>query len=518
MKHHVYQKHPIAFWGLLFLFLLLSLTGIGQPFHFTSTYKGANEVPANNSTATGTITGTYDSVTNVISFTISFTGLSANTTGAHFHGPAVPGSNAPVVFPHDSVPLGVTAATTGTATDTLSQAQEADLLAGKWYSNIHTSNFPGGEIRALIFFTDAAFVKPVITCPKDTVVNNAAGVCSQLVSFAATATGTPAPSFTYKIGPTVISLPYNFPGGTTTVKAIALNGGGFDTCHFTVTVKDTTKPVIQCPANITVFNDPGICGAKVNYTVTATDNCSGVLVTTLPASGTVLPVGTSTVTATATDAAGNTSTCSFSVTVKDNEPPVISDLKASPGKLWPPNHKMQNVTVDYTSKDNCGIVSCEMKVTSNQPDNGTGDGNTTGDWKVIDDHHIMLRAERAGNGGDRIYTIWVTCTDQYGNSASKSTTVVVPHDMAHVMRPAKIMGHIYPNPGNNLFTLNIETLSNNERIEVKVVDQSGRVLETRNNLYGNQGIRLGSQLKPGVYMVVLNQGTETAQLKWFKIR
>ena len=78
-----------------------------------------------------------------------------------------------------------------------------------------------------------------------------------------------------------------------------------DACNFTVTVKDTTKPVINCPGLITVFNDPGVCGANVNFAPTATDNCTSVLVTTQPTSGSFFPVGISNVTATATDAAGN---------------------------------------------------------------------------------------------------------------------------------------------------------------------------------------------------------------------
>jgi hypothetical protein len=67
-------------------------------------------------------------------------------------------------------------------------------------------------------------------------------------------------------------------------------------------------------------------------------------------------------------------------------------------------------------------------VTSSEPLNGSGDGNTEADWEVIDANHVRLRAERAGNGTDRTYTITVTCVDAAGNSTSASTTVVVPHD------------------------------------------------------------------------------------------
>jgi hypothetical protein len=90
---------------------------------------------------------------------------------------------------------------------------------------------------------------------------------------------------------------------------------------------------------------------------------------------------------------------------------------------------MVDVTVSYTSSDNSGNASaCSLAVTSSEPLNGSGDGNTEADWEVIDATHVRLRAERAGNGTDRTYTITATCADAAGNTTSSSTTVVVPHD------------------------------------------------------------------------------------------
>ena len=155
------------------------------------------------------------------------------------------------------------------------------------------------------------------------------------MQFAAdTNTAVPTAALFYRIGNTAITSPRVFPVGTTTVIATALNGAGYDSCSFKVIVEDTEPPVITCPANITQANDPGQCGAVINYTVTATDNCtSSVTVTVQPASGTFFPVGITTVNATATDASGNTSTCSFTVTVNDVEPPVIHDLFVTPPVL-----------------------------------------------------------------------------------------------------------------------------------------------------------------------------------------
>lgn len=115
------------------------------------------------------------------------------------------------------------------------------------------------------------------------------------------------------------------------------------------------------------------------------------------------------------------------VCANDTNPPSLSMPAANPNTLWPPNHKMQNVTVGYNATDNCGAVNCAItSVTSNEPVNGTGDGDTAPDWSITDAHHVQLRAERAGSGAGRVYTITVTCTDSAGNAATKSVTVTVP--------------------------------------------------------------------------------------------
>jgi CHRD domain len=103
---------------------------------------GSSEVPAVSGAATGTLTGRIDPATNLMKWTITYSGLSGVATSAHFHGPAIAGENAPPVVPVDgnlSSPIdGVT---------TLTAAQMAEVKAGKWYFNIHTSANPNGEIR-----------------------------------------------------------------------------------------------------------------------------------------------------------------------------------------------------------------------------------------------------------------------------------------------------------------------------------------------------------------------------------
>jgi hypothetical protein len=95
--------------------------------------------------------------------------------------------------------------------------------------------------------------------------------------------------------------------------------------------------------------------------------------------------------------------------------------------LWPVTHKMVNVTVDYTVADGGDPApSCTLSVASNEPQNGTGDGDTAPDWIVIDEHNVQLRSERAGTGSGRIYTLTVACTDASGNIGQSVATVAVP--------------------------------------------------------------------------------------------
>jgi len=108
--------------------------------------------------------------------------------------------------------------------------------------------------------------------------------------------------------------------------------------------------------------------------------------------------------------------------------PVISSVVTSQSVLWPPNHSMVDVGVDYRATDDCGTPTCTLSVVSSEPSEGLGDGDTPVDFGVIDGHHVRLRAERAARGPGRTYTINVTCTGTDGLSTTASTTVLVPHD------------------------------------------------------------------------------------------
>ncbi|MGZ3991275.1 MAG: beta strand repeat-containing protein, partial [Flavisolibacter sp.] len=107
-------------------------------------------------------------------------------------------------------------------------------------------------------------------------VSNDINTCSASVSFGnnVTATGSPAPTLSYKIGTTPITSPFSFPVGTTTVTVTATNSCGSDSKNFTVTVTDTQKPTITTNGDQTVNNDADHCGAAVTVSATAADNCS----------------------------------------------------------------------------------------------------------------------------------------------------------------------------------------------------------------------------------------------------
>ena len=112
---------------------------------FVATLVPSEEVPpAANSKGQGMAEVRVDPKTNELTYTISYSGLTGPATMAHIHGPASPGSNAAVVVPFPAVTGGVQSAQ---GKGTLTQAQYGDLAAGLYYVNVHTTQYPGGEIR-----------------------------------------------------------------------------------------------------------------------------------------------------------------------------------------------------------------------------------------------------------------------------------------------------------------------------------------------------------------------------------
>jgi hypothetical protein len=263
--------------------------------------------------------------------------------------------------------------------------------------------------------------RPVIVTPLPDLALEATGPAGATATYSASATDNKDGTVPVVFTPPSGSL---FPLGTTTVTATATDfHGNVATATFAVRVFDTTPPALSVPADV-VAEATGPEGAAVTLSASATDIVDGTVPVVFdPASGSVFPLGTTTVTATATDAAGNSSEGTFTVTVRDTTPPVLDSQTVTPHEIWPPNHKMVPVVVGVRVRDavdgtpDTRIVS----VTSNEPTDGT-------DWEVTGPLTLNLRADRAGSGTGRVYTIVVASIDDFGNASTVSLYVVVPHD------------------------------------------------------------------------------------------
>jgi hypothetical protein len=273
---------------------------------------------------------------------------------------------------------------------------------------------------------------PVVTPPANVTVP-AGPTCTAVVSDAQLGVATAHDNCSDCVVITRTGVPagHIFPLGTTNVTYTANDGHGNSanaTQHVTVT--DNTPPSITAPADITVTAGAS-CSALVDPgTPTASGPCSGVTVTRVRSDGQPLsapfPLGTTTITWTATDNASNNASDTQDITVIA-PPLVIGGGTVNPSSLWPPNHKMSSVTVSYSISGGCGTTACTItSVTSNEPVNGLGDGDTSPDWQIVDAHHVSLRAERSGTGTGRIYTITITCTDGGGHTTTKTVVVTVP--------------------------------------------------------------------------------------------
>lgn len=205
-----------------------------------------------------------------------------------------------------------------------------------------------------------------------------------------------------------------------------------------VKITDTTPPVVNAGPDLTVEQESH-SGTQVTLYGNATDICStqfnftwsenGVAIGTKQNLTYTFNLGAHIVTLNATDVSGNTGSGNVTVKVIDTTPPQIN-ATVTPSALWPPNHKYVGVKVTVTSFDICDPSPkiTFVSITSNEPDNSIGDGNTANDIVKINDFTFNLRAERGGTGLGRIYTITYKAIDISGNYAMVSVTIEVPHN------------------------------------------------------------------------------------------
>lgn len=143
-------------------------------------------------------------------------------------------------------------------------------------------------------------------------------------------------------------------------------------------------------------------------------------------------LGTNEVTFGVTEDGSNIVSCTSLVIVQDTTPPSLESIGATPNMIWPPNHKMRPIKLEVRATDLGGPTTWLVtSIESNEPEDGLGDGHTSPDWAIKAPHKAWVRAERAGRGSGRVYTLNVEVADPSNNTTNGSVNVYVPHDRGH---------------------------------------------------------------------------------------
>ncbi|MBC7774799.1 MAG: HYR domain-containing protein [Phycisphaerae bacterium] len=313
-------------------------------------------------------------------------------------------------------PFGTTFGNQVTSTD------EFFLTPGVFYWKIVPKNAGGSAAGCPVWkFTVGDTEKPTIECPANIVVNNEANKCYRTVDYVSSADDNCAIKFFYlDIGKSSGS---EFPVGTTPIKIIAEDESGNTTvCNFSITVNDTQKPSITCPAHILKNTDPNACTASAAYAQPQTnDNCGVESLTQTSGfpSNYDFPVGITVNVFKVSDGSGNTATCAFNVTVKDVQKPTI----ACPVDILKNNDPGQcSAMVEFQNAqafDNCGIGSVTQ--TSGLPSGAIFPvGNTVNVWKATDIHANTN-----------------TCAFKISVQDNEKPLIVCPGDMERNIDPGK---------------------------------------------------------------------------------
>jgi hypothetical protein len=205
--------------------------------------------------------------------------------------------------------------------------------------------------------------------------------------------------------------------------------GQYDEDTATISVVDTTPPTVTAPRDLTA-ECAGSAGTPVDMgQATATDICDASPDISDDAPQ-LFKLGTTTVTWSATDDSKNVGRATQKVNIVDTTPPDLT-VQLSPTVLWPPNHKLVQITATITVTDKCDPNPTVrlVSIKSNEPDNGLGDGDQPNDIQAIfgvDDRTFLLRSERSGGGSGRVYTVTYEASDATGNKTTRQATVTVP--------------------------------------------------------------------------------------------
>ena len=419
-----------------------------------------------------------------------------------------------------------------------------------------------------ITVTDAE--APVITAPANISVNNDPGSCGAVVTYTS-----PVASDNCS-GTTITQLAglasgATFPAGVTTQTYMVQDAAGLtDTCSFTVTVTDTEAPVITAPANISVNNDPGSCGAMVTYTSpVASDNCSGAIITQLAglASGATFPAGVTTQVYMVQDAAGLSDTCSFTVTVTDTESPAFTTCQADVATCGDPI--VTNIGPGAVT-DNCtGIITVNYILSGATVAAGTGDVSGTSFNQGVTTV-TYVAADPAGNTDTCLFhvtvhplpavtasaTDTVSCvtgsvitlngspaggtwsgTGVTGNSFSPSSanigTFVLTYSYTdpnncsssanisvQVLGCAGLEDHaldhieVYPNPSSDYVTINLQ--EQQSYVEIALNELNGKNIITRTYHDKKQLVLDLNEVSGGVYFLLIKTSAGTRSVKLVK--
>ncbi len=284
--------------------------------------------------------------------------------------------------------------------------------------------------------------------------------------------------------------------------------------------------LLICPSDKNVFTDKGFCSAVV----TNIDPAITPLLSNTPFSYAMSGANTLSGTGTATGITFNKGetavtyqllneplkTCSFVVKVEDKEAPVITGVSVSTNLISPANHQMKDVEINYNITDNCSSVNPALTVSSNEPQSGTDKFDIANDWKVIDAHHVQLRAERAEKGNGRVYTIAISGTDAAGNKSEQQVKVSVPKNNSEAKNNVvSLIVKLMSNPSKDFFTLSIQS-NITEPVSLRVMDIFGRVVETRSGIPTNGVLTIGSSYRSGTYFAEVKQGDKKETLTMLK--
>lgn len=239
----------------------------------------------------------------------------------------------------------------------------------------------------------------------------------------------PSASFDNPARPTPTLTLDSFGGQSCTVTLVVSDGQLTATNHTSITVVDTTPPTITCASNKVVE-----CGSRWNFDLPSTsDTCCGtnviLTVVSTVTNASTSPFGLEDITRTwgATDCAGNSNSCSQTVTVVDTQPPDLSQVCPVPAALWPPDHKLIPVVIEGRVTDSCDAepVCRIVSVTSSEPPLNNG-GSWGPIYEITGPRTLLLRAERNDGRAARLYRIVVEAKDATGNTARRTVVVEVP--------------------------------------------------------------------------------------------